>query len=48
MRETFATDTAGRDGIQDASFMGVGDCGELERREVLRKLYGIIHLSLGR
>jgi hypothetical protein len=39
--EAFTTDTPGGDGIQDASFMGVGDRGKLEQREVLRKLSGI-------
>ena len=41
MLETFATDTPGGDGIQDASFVGVRDGGKLKRGEVLRKLSGI-------
>jgi hypothetical protein len=41
MLETFTTNTPGGDSIQNASFVGMGDGGKLERGEVLRKLSGI-------
>ena len=44
--ETFTSDTPGGDGVQDASFMRVGEGGKLEQGEVLRKLSGV-HLSSG-